>query len=256
MASDGYDAAAAGKGHEEDGLILRDLVQEPDDALLSELYRRVLEPAFQTGELEPLEVIRAQIADGRIIRVLAYFGADSEPVAAITSDWYARSEVLLIGYLAVRPDRRGRGIGTRLVADAAAEWTQLGPVLTVAEAEDPRFYQASDTGDPVARLRLYERLGGRIIGVPYFQPKLADDLERVHHMLLMAFGVDSRLLTEVQVLSVPTGPIGVFLEEYFAAAEGPQALRDAEFLKLKEGVLSTPEAPLLRVDELDRLPAL
>ena len=131
--------------------VLRDLVTEPDDALLGRLYHRVLEPALKPGELEPLEVIRQQAADGDILRMQAEIDAESEPLAVITSDWYARSEVLLIGYLAVREDLRGRGIGTKLIEAAASKWIiDPCPALAVAEVEDPRYFQPSDTGDPVA----------------------------------------------------------------------------------------------------------
>lgn len=50
------------------GCILGDLVTEPNDALLGQLYHRVLEPAFKPGELEPLEAIRQQVADGDILK--------------------------------------------------------------------------------------------------------------------------------------------------------------------------------------------
>jgi GNAT superfamily N-acetyltransferase len=258
MAPERGDADAAGSS-----LVLRDLVAEPDDALFSAVYDRVLVPAFAVGELEPLEVIRAQVTDPRhILRMLACFGADAEPVAVITSDWYSRSGVMLIGYLAVRPDLRRQGTGTKLIERAVVKWNaELSPALAVAEVEDPRQFQGSDAGDadtgnPADRLRLYESLGARVIGVPYFQPKLSDDLERVHGLMLMAFGVDGRLLGDVKVDSVPTEPIGAFLDEYFEATEGPPPPQDAEFVNLKARVLSTAEAPLLRADELDRLPKL
>jgi GNAT superfamily N-acetyltransferase len=253
--------APEGGGAEVDGFVIHDLVAEPDDVLLSAVYDRVLKPSFAVSELEPLEVIRDQVTDPRhILRMLAYFGPDGEPVAVMTCDWYARSRVALIGYLAVRPDLRRRGTGTKLIEHATREWAaELSPALGVAEVENPRLYQASDTGDtgnPADRLRLYESLGGRVIGVPYFQPKLSDDLERVHGLMLMAFVVNARPLAEAEADSVPTAPIGVFLDEYFEAAEGPPPPRDAEFLNLKARVLSTPEAPLLTSDELDRLPEL
>jgi GNAT superfamily N-acetyltransferase len=246
----------------DEGFVLRDLVAEPDDALLSAVYDRVLTPSFAVGELEPLDVIRAQVTDPRhILRMLAYFGPDGAPVAVMTCDWYERSAVMLVGYLAVRQDLRRQGTGTRLIEHATRTWTtELSPALTVAEVENPRRVEASadteETGNPADRLRLYERLGGRIIGVPYFQPRLADDLERVHNLMLMAFGVNGRLLMEVSVDSVPTAPIGVFLDEYFEAAEGPPVPQDAEFLNLKARVLSTPKAPLLTSGELDQLPEL
>jgi GNAT superfamily N-acetyltransferase len=239
------------------GFVLRDLVSDPDDALLSAVYDQVLKPSFAVGELEPLEIIRGQVTDPRhILRMLAYFGPDGAPVAVMTCDWYKRSAVMLVGYLAVRQDLRRQGTGTRLIEHAARTWTtELSPALSVAEVENPRRVQPSHTGNPVDRLRLYESLGGRVIGVPYFQPRLADDLERVHNLMLMAFAVNARLLAEVPLDSVPTAPIGVFLDEYFAAAEGAPPT-DAEFLNLKARVLSAPKAPLLRAEELDRLPEL
>jgi GNAT superfamily N-acetyltransferase len=260
MAPEGGGADAL-DSREVDGFVIHDLVAEPDDALLSAVYDRVLEPSFAVGELEPLEIIRDQVTDPRhILRMLAYFGADGAPVAVMTCDWYARSRVALIGYLAVRPDLRRRGTGTKLIGHATGQWAaELNPALGLAEVENPRLYQGSDngdTGDPVDRLRLYESLGGRVISVPYFQPKLADELERVHGLMLMAFVVNGRPLAEVAVDSVPTAPIGVFLDEYFEAAEGPPPPQDAEFLNLKARVLSTPEAPLLTSGELDRIPEL
>jgi GNAT superfamily N-acetyltransferase len=237
--------------------VIRDLVAEPDSVLLEKVYRRVLSPAFQPDEVESLEEISAQVADGSILRMLAVFDAGGEPIAVITADWYSRGRVLLIGYLAVREDLRGQGIGTSLIYQAVLKWiTDLKPVLGVAEVEDPRYFTVSSTGDPEARLRLYGRLGGRILGVPYFQPKLDEGSQRVHHLMLMAFVADSMLITETAAESVPAEPIGIFLEDYFEAAEGPQALDDPEFLELKKAVLSLGTVPLLHASELDRLPAL
>jgi predicted N-acetyltransferase YhbS len=237
--------------------VIRDLVAEPDSALLEKIYRRVLSSAFQADEVESLEEISAQVADGSILRMLAVFDEGGDPIAVITADWYSRGGVLLIGYLAVREDLRGQGIGTSLIYQAVMKWIiDLKPVLGVAEVEDPRYFSISSTGDPEARLRLYGRLGGRILGVPYFQPSLEEGSQRVHHLMLMAFVVDSTLITETAAESVPAEPIGTFLEDYFEAAEGPQALEDPEFLELKKVVLGLPAVPLLHVNELDRLPAL
>jgi hypothetical protein len=126
----------------------------------------------------------------------------------------------------------------------------------VAEVEDPRYFSVSETGDPQARLRLYDRLGAKIVGVPYFQPRLEEGANRVQHLMLMAFVLNGAVITESADRSVPTAPVAAFLEDYFAAYEGLEVLQDPEFRRLRDAVASTPQAPLLGADELDRLPVL
>lgn len=236
---------------------LRDLVREPDDQLYVTAYNTVLKPAFQADELEPLEVIRDQIIDGSVLQMLVALDESAVPIGVITADWYSRGGVALIGYLAIREDLRGQGLGTTLTKQASERWmTLLKPAITVAEVEDPRYFQASSFGDPNARLRLYERLGARIIGLPYFQPRLTPESNRVHHLMLMAFTVGTSPAAEISPAQVPTDPLVKSLEDYFGITEGAEALTDPEFLALKAAYQRKPTAPLLRGTELDQIPEL
>lgn len=229
---------------------LRDLVREPDPALFDEVYRRILRPAFDDDELESAEEISRQIAEGTRLRLLAAFDPAGEPLGAVTSDWYPGADVLLIGYLAVSPATRGTGIGSELMRRALAAWTaELGPALVLAEVEDPRFFEVTEHGDPYARVRFYERLGGRIVALPYFQPSLAEDTQRVQHLVLMSLNQ-----TPDGADHVPTEPVAQFLDEYFATCEGPQVAEEPDFRALRALVLREPTAALLTGDDLDRLP--
>jgi GNAT superfamily N-acetyltransferase len=236
---------------------LCDLVREPDDRLFVTAYNSVLKPAFQADELEPLDVIRDQIIDGSVLQMLVALDESHVPVGVITADWYSRGGVALIGYLAIREDLRGQGLGTTITRQATERWAaELQPALSVAEVEDPRYFQASSFGDPNARLRLYERLGGRIIGLPYFQPRLTPESNRVYHLMLMAFTVGASPAAEISSAQVPTDPLVKFLEDYFGVTEGAEALTDPEFLALKAAYQREPTAALLRATELDQIPEL
>jgi GNAT superfamily N-acetyltransferase len=229
---------------------LRDLVRAPDPELLAAVYERVLAPAFDEDELESLEEITEQVADGTRLRMLAALGPGGEPVGAVTSDWYPDAGVLLIGYLAVSAASRGGGVGGRIMSRALAGWTdELRPELCLAEVEDPRFFPVTEHGDPSARVRFYERLGGRIVALPYFQPRLAADTNRVHHLMLM-----SLLPQSADANQVRTAPLATFLDQYFSSCEGPGVFDEPDFRALRETVLSKPAAELLTGAELDRLP--
>jgi hypothetical protein len=230
---------------------LRDLVREPDPELLAAVYERVLVPAFDENERESLEELAAQVAEGSRLRMLAALGTDGEPLAVVTSDWYPEAAVLLIGYLAVSAANRGGGVGGVIVTRALADWTaQLHPELCLAEVEDPRFFPVTAHGDPKARVRFYERLGGSVIALPYFQPRLAAGTSRVQHLMLM-----SLIPQPAGVRHVPTAPLAVFLDQYFSACEGPAVFDEPDFRALREAVLSEPTAELLTGAELDRLPS-
>lgn len=229
---------------------LRDLVREPDPELLAAVYERVLAPAFDENELESLEEIGEQVAEGTRLRMLAAFGPDGEPLAAVTSDWYPDAGVMLIGYLAVSSASRGGGMGSGILREALAAWTEeLRPELCLAEVEDPRFFPVTEHGDPKARVRFYEKLGGRIVALPYFQPALEAGGKRVQHLMLM-----SLLPQPAGVERVPTAPLAPFLDGYFSTCEGPEVFDEPDYRALREAVLREPTAELLTGEELDRLP--
>lgn len=229
---------------------LRDLVREPDAALLAAVYERVLRPAFDEDEVESLAEISDQVAEGTRLRMLAAVDPSGEPLAVVTSDWYPDARVLLIGYLAVSANSRGGGIGGGILSRALADWAdELRPELCLAEVEDPRYFPVTEHGDPRARVRFYERLGGRVVALPYFQPRLAADTQRVQHLMLMSLlpqpdGADR----------VSTAPIALFLDGYFASCEGPEVFDEPDFRALREQVLREPTVELLSGAELDRLP--
>jgi GNAT superfamily N-acetyltransferase len=188
---------------------------------LSIFYDEILAPSFGEEELvergEMLDALadRTSLTRGRIA-----IDESGEIVGGIVGDWFADGRVMLLSYLAARPGLRGRGIGKRLLADAVPVWmSDFDAVLTVAEVENPDFYENDEGhGDPKARLKLYARIGAKILRMPYFQPALSAEQSRVRNLFLMVFKADpSVMMGQDRVDAVP---LRRFIEEYLSSTEG------------------------------------
>src|SRR4051812_46431386 len=81
-----------------------------DEAVVEVLYDNVLVPSFRPAELIEPRVLLDSVRRGDGLIAVAV-DADETVVGGMIVDWYAGSGVLLVSYLAVRPGRRGRGIG-------------------------------------------------------------------------------------------------------------------------------------------------
>ena len=231
-----------------------------DRAVLTRFYTEVMEPSFAPAELMPLAALEHALAgeaDQTTKAVLAV-DASGRAVAGLIGEWYPASKVLLVAYLATHPDLRGRGIGTRLLQEAAPRWyEQFKPHISIGEVEDPRFFATTATEDPAARLRLYERLGASLLDMSYFQPQIIPGAGRVYGMLLLAFQVDPVIVTPVGDGSVIDGQVvAAFLDEYFVACEGPEVMDDPEYRRLRAQADRPGGLPLLAVSRFADVPTL
>jgi GNAT superfamily N-acetyltransferase len=240
---------------------LVDLTVDPDPALLSELYCQVLAPAFPAHELVSLASLQQPVGGAEHgCDVVVAVGSERQPVAGIVAQWFPASAVLLLAYLAVRPELRGTGIGTLLIEEAVPAWLQRHhPLLTVGEVEHPDHRGASAAyGDPAARLRLYERLGARLVAAPYFQPRIAPAQERAYDMLLLVFDVDpSAYRADGPVPTIDGGILARFLDEYFADSEGADVVAsDADFLAMRAAMNPPGGLRLIPVHRYREVPRL
>ncbi len=218
------------------------------EEVFNRFYREVLEPAFLPEELNDLETLRSAYLrplpgfDGKIAL------QDGEPIGGALGEHYAASGVMMLTYLAVRANVRGQGVGSALLDSLKSTWRKFcRPTVTLAEIEDPRYHKAGRRGDPMARLRFYDRIGAKLLPLWYFQPSLGRGLARVRGLLLICLDPG---LEEVSTASLLT-----FLDEYFALCEGEWVKqRDPEFLALCNQVRAWSEKiplwPLSRVDDV------
>lgn len=221
-------------------------IKDVSVAVLESMYDEILVPSFRAAELESrTTVLGALTRDPGIAGGMLAMDPAGPIIGAIIGEWFAECRVMLISYLAVRAECRGRGVGKRLLAEARALWRELfAPALVVLESEDPLYYREHDAmgfGDPAARLRLYGGLGARILAIPYFQPAVSRHQPRVDNMLLLVFETDPQVSKSVN--EVDSTIISCFIEENIARSEGRAS--DEQAQKLREAIRAKTAIPLV-----------
>ena len=215
---------------------IRDLRTEADPRLIEAIYHEILEPSFGPDELDALDYVLDGLTEGGSYECWGLAALDGEtPVGNIMGYPYPASGVLLVGYVAVKPGLRSRGIGDMLLTEAGRRWYgKAGLTLVVAEIDDPRYHPAEGDIDPGRRVAFYARHGTQIALGPYFQPRLeGEGKERVYNMFLAVLaGRDGAIGPGP---SVAGRQVSAFLTDYFrASGEGSDWPRadDAEGLWL------------------------
>lgn len=227
-----------------------------DRRRLHELHREVLEPSFASDELDSLGTLERSLehdADPSSTVLVAVDRADEVVGGAVTMRQRG-SPVALLAYLAVRPGRRGEGIGSRLLANLSGQYQQEGLALVLGEVEDPRRPALVTGQDPVGRLRLYERVGARLLPVRFVQPALAPGRSRIAHLLLLVLYADPSVVAGGPGgETIPATLVGGFVRRYFAGAEGAAPPFDPELAALLADLESDDRLALLDIAELDRI---
>ncbi len=154
-------------------------------------------------------------------------------VAGLVIEYFRRSRVALVTYIAVAPDYRRQGLGGRLLAKAVEKVSKDNGderPLIVAEVERPE----AQNGDAArkaanARLSIMAALGGKRLDFSYIQPKLSVDQNAVTDLMLVALCAAGATASDV-----PAATVRAFLEEFFSS------LNQRESAELKFAIDSLP----------------
>ena len=131
-----------------------------DEARIRLLYALHMRRDFPESELKPLETILALRSRGEY-DVLA---ADDDGMFVAYAMIYRPKDgrTLLLDYLAVEPDMRGRGAGQALLAALRAHYAGLADCLMI-ECERPKA--APDEAQARQRIRFYQHAGAQMTTV-------------------------------------------------------------------------------------------
>lgn len=218
------------------------------EAVLRDVYDRVLAPTFPPVELGSYASFEASWKTGEHLAWAAIDDSGNVQGAVVCSR-YPESRAALLVYLALAPGQRGGGVGGRLYDEAVTAMMASGDIdLMLAEFEHPAVHRGSeDTGDPVARLRFYDRKGARGLALPYFQPAI-DGQERVPGFIL---GVLAERTTD-DGRTVDGAGVRAFLLENLRLNEGDVGEDPATTALL--AAADVPRVQALPLTEPDRIP--
>lgn len=200
---------------------LSDEDAEARAALLARYRAEIYEPAFPDSELrEDPAVWLGLLADDprppqpRLDLILAV-GPEDAILGGATIEHYRKGDCGLLTYIAVRPERRDKGLGRALVAEARRrleEWAGPGALLFAEteiydEAEDDR-----EREEVVERQNRLARLGALALDFDYVMPPLSPGQppRRLHLLVLDEPGPG-------RPLAVGAGKVLVLIEELAAA---------------------------------------
>lgn len=158
-----------------------------DPGLLQAAYERIMRPSFVADELPGPESLTP---GGGASLLIAKDRETKNPLGIARLLTGGGDGVGLLEYLAADPQVRGRGLGGALLDQCRVIWTEAGELVVLAEVHDPRVHAESADERPAARLRFYERNGARLLSVPWTQPALSPETDRVEGMLLLVMYAD------------------------------------------------------------------
>lgn len=167
-------------------------------------FDAVLAPSFVHDELEPFEEFEAKLDDGTTTLLVGVNETDEMVAAAVFVSIRSVSAVVL-RQMATRQDLRGTGIGTELYHEFLRTLEQSEqPSLVLAEVQHPDYHESHpEHGDPLSRLRFYDRFDALILDVPYYQPALTPELKPVYGLLLLALYVRPDLINPARTYLDP-----------------------------------------------------
>lgn len=187
------------------------ILRLPNDSELRFAYERDFIPAFPPTELKPLRSITSLQKRGLYEPWCLY---DGEELLGEAFIWLGRPGWALLDYLCVRGDKRGGGLGKRLLQ--LLKEKELGRAIII-ESELPEW--AEDPGLAVRRLGFYERCGAyrasydsELFGVPYATLYLApapipsDSVCAAHHDLYASALNETLMRRYVRIPRAPGPP--------------------------------------------------
>jgi GNAT superfamily N-acetyltransferase len=150
-------------------------VVSPEDLAGDLHFWELYDTSFDESEREPRDVIVRSLAAGPGFALRAR--VSGRTIGLATAHVLDAPATTFLVYLAVDPQWRSKSVGSALFdatdSTGAARLADRGrrPAGMVWEVEDPDDARQQEARDVrLGRLRFFERLGGRLLAVPYVQP--------------------------------------------------------------------------------------
>lgn len=180
--------------------------------LLCKFHREVLQECFESDDLDTVRdfVLYTRFGDYTVIIV----EENNEILGGVVLEhsWSTEKKIMLIAWIAVKEQHRGRNIGSLLVEEAKTFARNNGALILLGEVAHPDVFSEENPahGDPHKRVQFYSRFGCQRLEVPYVIPSLETTEERFGIMLtLFPLSLEQETATE---LDFPE--FSAFMEEF------------------------------------------
>jgi GNAT superfamily N-acetyltransferase len=187
-----------------------------DKDMLMRFHRDVLAKCFHKRDLDSPRRLVANVKTGNYKVFLAIEGDEILGGIVVEHSWSMGMDAMLIAWVAVSENHRGRDVGTLLVKEAIYYAKSNGAEFLLGEVENPQEFEEEDPayGNPDKRVKFYSRFDCQYLSVPYVV--LMSNGQNEFGMMLTLFPLSEEQVTATEISS-PT--FALFMEEFVGRDE-------------------------------------
>lgn len=220
---------------------LVDLRGHSDESLLAEVYHQLYLPHFTTPEeQESLEqyaqrLYGPQEEEPQPEMHLVVAGENLHDPASrvllgfLIFEFYKQSRCGLLTFMAVKADKRSKGMGRQLVDFCRRTLAPRGVQGLFGECHKPECVDKDkEPIDPEVRLKVMSSLGASLVPVPYVQPELQEGAGRSNLLLFITFALEGYQPPE----RIPAQVVIDFWTEFYAALGVENVRADEDYVAM------------------------
>lgn len=183
-------------------------------------HRDVLRTCFHKYDLDSARQFLSNVQSGDYNVFLAMENAEILGGIVIEHSWSMGKKVMLIAWVAVSENHRGRDIGTLLVKQAISYAKANEALILLGEVENPDEFEEEDPayGNPDKRVKFYSRFDCQRLEVPYVV-KMYNGHEEFG-MMLTLFPLSEEQVTATEISSPE---FSLFVKEFVEMDETESA---------------------------------
>lgn len=183
------------------------IVYVKDEASVSRLHQNTIEQCFPKGDTGTVEELMDDVEAGDCAVIVAKEDNEILGGVVVSHYWSTEKKVMLISWLAVHENHRGRNIGTLLIEEAMSYARDNGALILLGQVENPDIFEESHPayGNPAKRVKFYSRFDCQRLEVPCYVPAFYDYQEPIVGVMLILFPLseEQRVMKEVFLPELP-----------------------------------------------------
>lgn len=210
-----------------------------------EKFKKIYDAGFpDVNEREDFEVILNRVGnnsenDPHSILLIHTNTDESEVTGGLIVDWYKNSKSIHLIYLIISVKYREKGIAKELINNGVPwikNWIRSEKGIEISnvffESNIPwKTNKGNDNFDAEQRLRIFSKMGAKLIDIPYVQPALDKKKKVVENLFLLSFTQFNKAKDHI-----PGGEILAFLGDLYQSLLVNDFQKNASFRKMEKAL--------------------